>query len=104
MDLIYSAYNNLVDYLYSLLLSLGVILKDISIWLMVELMSVSRVLLDGFSGVFESLDLTQYLTALPSDVTNVMGLCGIGNCTSIIVSCLLVRLLMQLIPFVRLGS
>ena len=42
--------------------------------------------------------------SLPAEVINVMGLLGAGTAVTIISSAIGVRLVMQLIPFVRLGS
>ena len=41
---------------------------------------------------------------LPGEVTNVLGLLGIGEAAAIIVAAIAVRLVLQLIPFTRLGS
>ena len=41
---------------------------------------------------------------LPGDILNVMGLLGVGTASGIIITAVLIRLLLQLIPFVRLGS
>ena len=41
---------------------------------------------------------------LPAEVLNILGLLGIGIASAIIVSAIGVRLVLQLIPFVRLGS
>jgi phage-related protein len=41
---------------------------------------------------------------LPAEVTNVLGLLGIGEAASIIVAAIGIRLVLQLIPFTRLGS
>lgn len=43
-------------------------------------------------------------SALPSQVLNMLGLIGFGQCMAIIAAAILVRLGLQLIPFVRLGS
>jgi len=42
--------------------------------------------------------------ALPADVLNVMSLLGVGTAVTIISSAIGIRLVLQLIPFVRLGS
>ncbi len=42
--------------------------------------------------------------ALPAEVLNILGLLGIGTASAIIVAAIGVRLVLQLIPFVRLGS
>lgn len=42
--------------------------------------------------------------SLPSELLNILGLLGIGTAASIIVAAIGVRLVLQLIPFTRLGS
>ena len=42
--------------------------------------------------------------ALPAELLNILGLLGVGTAISIITAAITVRLVMQLIPFVRLGS
>lgn len=42
--------------------------------------------------------------SLPSEIANILGLLGIGTASAIIVAAIGVRLVLQLIPFVRLGS
>lgn len=42
--------------------------------------------------------------SLPADVSNILGLIGLGQCMGIIAAAIGIRLVMQLIPFVRLGS
>lgn len=42
--------------------------------------------------------------SLPSEVLNVLGVLGVGTAISIISAAILIRLGLQLIPFVRLGS
>ncbi|MOA59084.1 hypothetical protein D3C78_1836160 [compost metagenome] len=42
--------------------------------------------------------------AIPAEVLNVLGLLGAGEAVAIIISAIGVRMLLQLIPFTRLGS
>lgn len=44
------------------------------------------------------------LAGLPDSMVNVLGLLGLGSCLSVIATAIGIRLAMQLIPFVRLGS
>ena len=41
---------------------------------------------------------------LPTEMLNIMGLLGVGTAVSIIASAIGIRLVLQLIPFTRLGS
>lgn len=42
--------------------------------------------------------------SLPAEVLNILALLGVGTAISIISAAIVIRLLLQLIPFVRLGS
>ena len=42
--------------------------------------------------------------SLPAEIINVLGLLGIGQAVGIITAAIAIRLTLQLIPFVRLGS
>lgn len=75
---------------------------------------------DGFSWCFEqvmdvaidavsSIDVSGISTAggwgsLPAEVINILALIGVGEATTIIVAAIGIRLVLQLIPFTRLGS
>ena len=41
---------------------------------------------------------------IPADVVNILSLLGVGQAIGIVVSALVIRFVLQLIPFVRLGS
>lgn len=83
----------------------------VSVWDMVK---------DAFSWLFEQV-LTVAISAvgaidtsalsglggwgsIPGDILNVLGLLGVGTAVSIISAAILIRIALQLIPFVRLGS
>lgn len=94
----------LLDQLKSFALTIYDILKDFLLFIVDILMSAGIVLLDGFSEVFELINLTNYLNGMPNDVLFVMNATGLGQAIGIIMAAGTARLLMQLIPFVRLGS
>jgi len=47
---------------------------------------------------------TSQAGALPGEIVNILGLLGAGTCIGIIVAAIAIRLILQLIPFTRLGS
>ncbi|HHX8562865.1 MULTISPECIES: DUF2523 family protein, partial [Vibrio] len=49
-------------------------------------------------------DMSQYMTSIPPTVSWVMAAVGLPQCLSIILAAITVRLMLQLIPFTRLGS
>jgi hypothetical protein len=76
---------------------------DVPVWIFDALLEIA-------GGAVEALDLsglTQYAAAwggLPAEMLNVLGLIGLGEALGIIAAAALIRLGMQVIPFVRLGS
>ena len=76
--------------------------KDAFAWLVEQLLDVviaaiSAIDLSGLDGV-------KGWRELPSEILNVMGLLGVGEASAIIVSAIGIRLVLQLVPFTRLGS
>ena len=67
-------------------------------------------LLDIAKSAVESIDVSGITTnlsawgSIPADVMNILGLLGTGTAINIIASAIAVRLVLQLIPFTRLGS
>lgn len=92
------------DFFFSLILSLQVMIKDSFIWIFDQFMSLAVLILSGMGDMFSALDVTQYIEAIPPDVKNIMALIGIGQCMSMVIAAIGIRLILQLIPFVRLGS
>lgn len=95
----WEAFEKLMD---AFTLTLFDLLKDAFIWIF---KSVVDLAIDFFNQITDgaSWDLSQYITALPPEVTQVMGALGLGNAMGIIASALLIRFLMGLVPFIRLG-
>ena len=85
---------------FSALYSMG---KDVISWLFEQ---VCKVAVSALS----ALDLSALTQAaqsagtLPASILNILGLLGVGTAITIISAAILVRLMLQLIPFVRLGS
>lgn len=75
---------------------------DLFCWCLDKLMSLAvsaanSLDLSGLTGFAPS-------SGLPEEIINVMQLCGVGTAVGIIVSAIVLRLILQLIPFTRLGS
>ena len=79
------------------------ILKDLFSWGFEQGMDVSISAMSAIdvSGVQ---DVSGYWTGLPGEILNVLGLIGFGQAMALIVVALGIRLVLQLIPFTRLGS
>lgn len=104
MDWIVDLFNKLIEFLYRLIISLVDMLKDLFIWVVDQLFSNVESLITWVFGFFEPIDISQYLTSIPSEVSWVMSVIGLPQALSIILASLVARLLLQLVPFTRLGS
>ena len=97
-----------LDWLYNLAVAavstLFAMLKDVGLWLFEQLLDLVTVILGALSFDLGAFDAQQYLGQVGADVLNVMGLVGIDTAVSVIVAAILVRVLLQLVPFTRLGS
>lgn len=88
----------------ALVLTVYDMFKDVFYSILQILMDLVELLLVGLGSLFSAMDLTQYISAIPPDVANIMGLIGIGQAMTIIIGAIVIRVCLQLIPFVRLGS
>lgn len=88
----------------SFALTLWDMLKDLLIFIVDAVMSGGMMILEGFAAVFVLIDISPYLTVMPSEVQYVFSATGLGAALGIVMTAGAARLLMQLIPFVRLGS
>lgn len=104
MDWLVYLFNKLLVFLYQLLVSLFNMLKDLFFWAVEQVMDMVNMLLSGVFALFSPVDMSQYMTSIPPTVSWVMAAVGLPQCLSIILSAITVRLMLQLIPFTRLGS
>ncbi|AVF61858.1 MULTISPECIES: DUF2523 family protein [Gammaproteobacteria] len=104
MDWLVDLFNKLLVFLYQLLVSLFNMLKDLFFWAVEQVMEMVNMLLSGVFALFAPVDMSQYMTSIPPTVSWVMAAVGLPQCLSIILAAITVRLMLQLIPFTRLGS
>ena len=104
LDWLAGVWNAFVDLMYRMVLTVYDAFKDLLLWAFDEFMGLSIFILDGVGDLFSSLDVTQYVEALPVETKGILALTGIGDASSMIVAAIIIRLILQLIPFVRLGS
>lgn len=88
----------------SVLLTVWDAAADFLLWILDMVMAIGLTLLEGMTSVLQLTDITQYLTMMPPEVLNIIQLIGLPTCISMIAVAGGVRIIMQLIPFVRLGS
>ncbi|RIZ55153.1 DUF2523 family protein [Vibrio sp. PID23_8] len=104
MDWLIELFNKLIEFLYRLLITLIDMVKDVFFWAFEQVFDAINVMLSWVMGFLSPIDISQYLTGLPPEVAWVMTAIGVPQALTIILTCLSVRLLLQLIPFTRLGS
>ncbi|MDF5570861.1 DUF2523 family protein [Vibrio parahaemolyticus] len=104
MEWLVDLFNKLLVFLYQLLVSLFNMLKDLFFWAVEQVMEMVNMLLSGVFALFAPVDMSQYMTSIPPTVSWVMAAVGLPQCLSIILAAITVRLMLQLIPFTRLGS
>ena len=104
LDWFSKKWQQFVDYLYLIFDSAVLFLKDFLWWILDNLFGAVIFILDGMRNLFEGLNPLQYLSMIPPETQYYMSICGINDALSMIVGSLIIRMLLQLIPFVRLGS
>ncbi len=103
-DWIVIQFETFINVLYNVYVSIRDVLFDIPPWILDQMLGISTGLLTSVLSILEPVDMSQYLTGLPSEVSWVLSITGIPQCIGIISTAIVVRLLLQLIPFTRLGS
>lgn len=79
---------------------------DLVCWVMEGALRVLQTILDGLPGTeaFAALNPAQYINGAPAELVNMMGLMRIGEALAIILAAIGIKLVLQVIPFTRLGS
>lgn len=79
------------------------LLRDVPAWVLDESMQVA-VSAVGSIDVSKMQNAGQWWGGMPAEILNMLGLIGFGEAMAIIVAAISIRLVLQLIPFTRLGS
>ncbi len=103
-DWIVVQFETLVNAIYNVYVSIKNVLFDIPPWILDQVLTIASTLLSSVLALLQPIDLSQYLSALPSEVSWTLSMIGIPQCLAIISTAIVTRLLLQLIPFTRLGS
>lgn len=91
------------QFIYSILLTLFDILKELFIFIIESILDLLIYILSSIDSYFDGLNIAQYLT-IPAEAAYFASAAGITQATTMIASALVIRFLLQLIPFTRLGS
>lgn len=77
---------------------------DLGAWIFEQVLTIAIAALDSIPWNAEVFNPGSYISALPPEVTNIMGLLRLGECVAIIAAAVILKIILQLIPFTRLGS
>lgn len=94
----------IVWFVKSLVLTLLDMLKDLIFWIFDTFMGLAVYAISGLGELLQVFDISGIVQGLPEEVLNMLGLLGMAQCLAMVGAAITVRLLLQLIPFVRLGS
>lgn len=103
-DFFFDIFKAFTDFFKAMLLTVFDILKDIVYFVFDVFLGFVVGILSALSSLFSSINFANAFTNLPPEVLNMLGLLGLGECLGLIISSLIVRITLQLIPFTRLGS
>lgn len=92
----------LFNFLWRLLLSLFDMLKDLFYWIFDTILGFFTDVLNGLGDLFNGLDVLQYVNALPSDISAFLSAIAFGQALGMITTALIIRLTINLIPFIRI--
>jgi len=104
LDWLANRWNDFIDFMWQLVLSVFDMLKDFFIWVLEQLMDLVILALDGLDALVSGLDIASYFSIIPPETAYMLSQIGISQALGIIVTALTIRFILQLIPFVRLGS
>lgn len=82
------------------------LLQDGICWGFEGLLTVLQFVLDSLPGqqAFQGLNPGQYFASMPPEVVNMLGMIRLGEGLAIILAAIGIKLVLQVIPFTRLGS
>lgn len=77
---------------------------DLGAWIFEQVLDVAIAALDAIEFDSSMFNPGSYISALPAELTNMLALLRVGEALAIIASAYVLRILLQLVPFTRLGS
>ncbi|KJY82424.1 VSK receptor [Vibrio galatheae] len=104
MDWVSDLFQQFLDAIIALFMGLSEIAKDIVYWFFDLIMTVVDTLLATAIAFFEPIDIGQYMSGFPPEAAWVLAQIGLPQALGMIVSSIGIRIILQLIPFTRLGS
>lgn len=77
---------------------------DLGAWIFEQVLDVAISALNSITFSSETFNPSTYIAALPVEIGNMLALLRVGECFTIIAAAVVLKLLLQLVPFTRLGS
>lgn len=96
-------FNSIITLVTDIFTSFWTMITDFFLWVVDQVLT----LVVSIVSAFDLTAITSKATAfgeIPSEVLNILGLLHFGECMVVIASAIGIRILLQLIPFTRLGS
>jgi len=85
-------------------LALWDMLTDLICWVLEAFLYLIQTILNNLPGDMSIFNPGTYIKSLPPDFVNMLGLLRLGEALAIILAAILIKIILQLIPFTRLGS
>lgn len=104
LDWFANRWNDMIDFVWRIVLSIYDMLKDFFIWILEQLSNVGLMVLNGLGSMFTGLDVGSYWGAIPPETAYFLNIIGLSQAMGMIITCLGIRIILQMIPFVRWGS
>lgn len=102
--MIMDALKYITNLFHSMLLSLEQLIINLFYSLISELLSACISILNSFVDALEFLSFNEYFQYLPNEFMQAVGALGLNQAFAIMLSAHLIKIMLQLIPFVRLGA
>lgn len=103
-DSIKRFFDAIIDFFYKLFMSFIDFMKDFFLWLVDQLLSIGIFFLELLGGMGEAFNPVTYIQAIPEETKMFLAMCGFNEVMAIIIPAIIIKITLQLIPFVRLGS
>lgn len=99
-----SVWEGFVDFLYRLLLTVFDFAKDFLWWILDSLFSAIVLVLDSVSLSLNKFSPLTYIDGIPESTKYFMVAVGFNECMGMLVAAISIRILLRMIPFIRLGG
>ena len=93
----------ITDFFKSAMLTIFDVLKDVLYFVFDAILGLLVFILDTVGTAFNLVDISNWIN-FPPEVANMIGLIGLSQAMGLIMSAIVIRISLQLIPFTRLGS